>query len=234
MAITYRSSAAGGGTTGTSNRTLAATPAVSDLWVVFVSLSANTNASPTCSDDNGGTYDLVGTALWSTSANNSAVFVRKQLHTNTTSTTITVASGSNSAGEIVVIMCAGSLRIGISAVRSSGSQANGGVVTAPAPALSQAALTANMTLSAVMSGETTTPNASWTERQDASQSNPTTFCEVATRDSGFTSTTITYAATVAAGFASWAIELDGSAPPAFNRKTFSPLGTRVGVRQVRN
>jgi hypothetical protein len=80
--------------------------------------------------------------------------------------------------------------------------------------LSQAALTGNPTLAAVASGDTTTtPPASWTERQDASQSTPTTALEVCTRDSGFTGTTITFGATQSTVYASMAIELDSSVAP---------------------
>src|SRR5678816_4361843 len=166
MAITYRASFAGGATSGTSDRTVAFTPAVGDLLVVFVALSGNTNATPTCSDNQSGTYTRILRAAWNTSADNSACFVRDQLVTSAVSHTVTVASGSNTAGEIVVVACAGSHRTGSDVVRSSGKQENQAASTTPTPVLSQAALTGNMTLAAVASGDTTTsPNASWTERR---------------------------------------------------------------------
>src|ERR1051325_7972292 len=110
MAITYRTSTSGGGTSGTVDRTPTGTTAVGDLWVILASIAGNTNTAPTCSVDNGGTYTLVGTALFNVSGSMSCVFVRDQLFANTTSTTVTVASGSNTAGTINIIMCAGSLR----------------------------------------------------------------------------------------------------------------------------
>lgn len=211
MAATYRTSAAGGGTSGTGNRTCTITPAVGDLLVVFVSASGNTNVSPTCSDDNGsGTYDRILSGLWSSSANSFSCFVRTALMVNTTSTVVTVATGSNTAAEIVVVAMSGMVKTGSGAVRSSGKQENQAASTTPAPALNQNALTTNPTLAAVASGDTTTsPNASWTERQDVSQATPTTALEVCTRDSGFTSTTITFGATQSTVFGSMAIELNG-------------------------
>jgi len=212
MSATYRTSFAGGDTTGTSDRTLTIVPAVGDLIVVFVSLTGNV-ASLTMTDDNGadGTYTRIASALWATSANNSAVFVRNSLIRNTDSTIITCASGSNTAGALVAVAVSGMTRIGLSAVRSYGLQANQASGGTPTPVLNQSALTTNLTMTAVASADTTSaPNASWTERQDTSQSTPTTALEVATRDSGFTGTSIAYAASQSADFASFAIELDGS------------------------
>ena len=212
MAATYRASFAGGDTTGTADRTLTITPAVGDLIVVFVALAGNV-ATLTMTDDNGadGTYTRIASALWATSANNSAVFVRDALIRNTDSTIITCTSGSNTAGALVAVAVTGMLRIGLSAVRSYGLQANQASGGTPTPVLSQSALNTNLTMTAVASADTTsTPNASWTERQDTSQATPTTALEVATRDSGFSGTSIAYGASQAADFASFAIELDGS------------------------
>jgi hypothetical protein len=212
---TYRTSAAGGGTSGTSNRTATITPAVGDLLIVFCNASGNTNASPTCSDNNGsGVYTLIGTALKNSSADIMSVFVRNTLMVNTISTVVTVATGSNTAAEFIIVAVAGMAKTGSSAVRSSGFQANQAASTTPAPVLSQAALTANVTITCVANGTVTgsviVPNASWTERQDIAQSTPTTGIEIATRDSGFTGTTITQGGTSSTAFASAAIELDGS------------------------
>jgi hypothetical protein len=214
MALSFRTSAAGGGTSGTVDRTVTITPAVGDLFVVFCNVSGNTNASPTCSDNNGGTYDLVLTALKNSSADTLSVFVRRTALPNTTSTVITVATGSNTAGEIIVIAYSGSLRYGSSAIRSKGSQANQASGGTPAPALNIAALTGNPTITCVANGtaggSVIVPNASWTERQDVSQSTPTTGIEAATRDSGFTGTTITQGGTSSTAFASAAVELDST------------------------
>ena len=223
----YARSTAGGGSGGTGNRSVTVTTAVSgSLLVAFVSESANLNTTQTMSDDHAdglGAWTRIGTALWGSSLNNSAVFVRNSLLGSTdTSFVVTCESGSNTAGEIVVVEITGMSLAGSSAIRSSGSQADQASGTTPAPALNQSALTGNVTLAAVMSGDTTTSEASgWTERQDVSQANPTTALEVCTRDSGFTGTTITFGATCATTFAAWAIELDGSSPQAVTGATIA-------------
>lgn len=218
MAITYRSVAVGSETTGTGDRTATGTPASGDLWVIVYELQNNSETAPTCSDDNSdglGTYYRVGTALWNTDARSFGIFVREALFSNTNSTTVTVSAGSNGSGIVAIIMCSGSLRVGANAVRSSGFEANGADATTPAPTLNQAALTANMTICAVASTDTNaTPPTNWTERVEEAISNPSGNLEVATRDSGFTGTALTYGAAISSsqGFASGAIELDGSAP----------------------
>lgn len=213
MAATYRASFTGGDTAGTSDRTVTITPAVGDLIVVFVALAGNV-ATLEMTDDNGvdGTYTRIASALWATSVNNAAVFVRNALIRNTDSTIITCASGSNTAGALVAVAVSGMLRTGLSAIRSYGLQQNQASGGTPTPVLNQSALNTNLTMTAVASADTTsTPNASWTERQDTSQATPTTALEVATRDSGFSGSSIAYGATQSADFASFAIELDGSA-----------------------
>src|SRR5678815_2576033 len=117
MALTYRASATGGGTTGTSDRTAAITPATGDLLVVFCAAEANTNASPTCTDDNGsGTYTLLNTALFGTGI--LSVFIRTAKMANATATTVTVATGSNTSAEIAIIAVAGANNAGSGMVRS--------------------------------------------------------------------------------------------------------------------
>jgi hypothetical protein len=215
MAATFRASGAGGGTSSTGDRAVTFTPAVGDHITVWCSVSGNTQAAPTMSDNNGGAYSLVMRAAWNASADNMLCFVRTAAMPNTTSTTITLDTDTNTAGELVWIAYSGMTRFGASSIRSSGSQANQASGGTPTPVLNQSALTANPTIAAVASGDTTTtPNASWTERQDVSQSTPTTAIEVCTRDSGFTGTSIAFGATQSTVFASMAVELDSSLPVA--------------------
>jgi hypothetical protein len=140
-----------------------------------------------------------------------SVFIRTALMANTTSTVITVATGSNTSGCVVSVAISGMSRVGVDAVRSKGSQNNQAAGTA-APVLNQSALTGNLTIVAHGSADTTTTEPTgWTERQDTSQSNDTVALEVATRNSGFTGTTITFGAASSTVFCSHALELDGSA-----------------------
>lgn len=214
MAATYRTSVAGGTSSGTGNRTATITPAVGDLLIVYCFVAANTNDTPTCSDSNGsGTYDRIDVMNASIASINYrlSVFIRTALMANTTSTVITVATGSNTSGCVVSVAISGMSRVGADAVRSKGSQNNQAAGTA-APVLNQSALTGNLTIVAHGSADTTTTEPTgWTERQDTSQSNDTVALEVATRNSGFTGTTITFGAASSTVFCSHALELDGSA-----------------------
>lgn len=222
QAATYRTSAAGGATSGTGNRTAVITPVVGDLFVVYAFVSTNTNDAPTCTDSNtGGTYHLVDVANVSISAvdHRLSVFIRDNFLPNTTSTTVTVATGSNTSGAVHVLAFSGMFRSGEAALRSKGLQNNQAAGTA-APALNQNALTANVTIAAQGSADTTTtPPTDWTERQDTNFATPTIALETATRDSGHTGTTITFGAASSTTFASHALELDGSAEP-FKSKFF--------------
>lgn len=210
---TFRASAAGGGSGGTGNRSATIVPAVNDLFVVFCNVSVNTNTAPTCSDNNGGTYTLVASGLYSASANAFSVFVRNQRVPNTTSTVVTVATGSNTSGSVVIVALSGMTRVGASAIRQSAKQENQAGSTTPAPAFPASALTANVTLGAVANltnpATLTTPT-SWTERQDVGQASPNEGLEVVSRDSGFTGTTITWGSTSASAFGSAIVEVDGS------------------------
>lgn len=214
---TWRADAAGGGTTGSGDRTVTIVPAIGDLILVFVTVSVNTNASPTMTDNNGsGTYTLIATALFNTSANIMSVFVRNALMVNTTSTVITAVTGSNTSGELVAVAISGMTRTGTSAIRQSAVQANQAASGTPAPAFAVAALTGNLTLGAVSNLSASplmAPPASWTERQDVSQASPTIGLEVVTRDSGFTGTTVTWGATSATAFADIIVELDNRDVP---------------------
>lgn len=214
MAATYRTSAAGGGTSGSGDRTCTITPAVGDHFTVFCAATGNTNTTPTCSDNNGGTYNLVDAALFNASASAGSVFVRTASLPNTTSTVVTVATGSNTSAEIVVVAYSGMSRFGTASIRSKGNQANQAASTTPAPTLNQAALTTNAVIGAVCNGSNPaalTPTGFWNERQDVGQSTPSVGLEVQTHDSAFTGTTVTWGGTSPTAFASFVIELDGSA-----------------------
>jgi len=210
---TYRASAAGGSTSGTSDRTCTITPAAGDLFIVVCGVSVNTNTAPTCSDNNGGTYSLITTARKATSADTMSVFVRNQFLTNTTSTTVTVATGSNTSGAVHVIAVSGMFRTALDAIVKSARQENQAAGT-PAPAFSASALTGNLTVGAVCNatnpaGMTTPTN--WLERQDTGFSTPSIGLETVTRDSGFTGTTVTWGSASASAYCSLIVELDASA-----------------------
>lgn len=214
-ATTYSSAAAGGGTSGTGTRTVSITPAANRLLVVFASVSANTQTTPVMTDNQGGTYTLVGQAYWSASANNMFAFVRNSL-ASAAATTITLDTNTNTAAELEVVTFAGMTKTGAAAVKQFTSHGNTTKVTVPVLTFSSSVATTDATIVAVASGDTNAaPPSGWTEREDANQSNPVTCLEIATRNSGFSGTTITYGGTQDTSYAEMAIELDGSSsvPP---------------------
>lgn len=222
MAATYRASDVLANTTGTGNRTSNAfAPAVGDLWVVFCVVSANTNDTPTCSDNNSGTYDRVAILPYDTSTDRLAVFVREQLFDNTTNTTVTVDTGANNSGIVGVIAVAGMARVGTDAIRNYsttpqiGTQSNQASGGTPAPALPASCLTENMTIGAVGAADPTgvgTATSGWTERVDTGTNADNVGLHIQTRDSGFTGTTVTWGGAAGGNFASVILELDGSTP----------------------
>jgi hypothetical protein len=234
VAVTYRTSATGGSSTGTSNRTAVITPAVGDLFVVFVCVAANNNDVPTVTDNNGsGTYDRI----WVVPITISAINYRLSCHVrtaklaNTTSTTVTANTGSNTSGSVVVVALAGSPNAGAAAVRQSATQSDQAAGT-PAPAFSSAALTGNLTLGAVGNGTnpaTMTTPSGWTERQDVGQASDAHGLEVVSRDSGFTGTTVTWGSSSASRFASGILELESALiiSGAGNVATGEAFGTAV-------
>lgn len=211
MAATLRTSAAGGGTSGTGNRTCTITPAVGDLFVVYCSVSVNTNSTPTCSDDNGGTYTLSRVCAFNASASRGSCFVRDQLLTNTTSTVVTVATGSNDSGSVVVLAVSGMTRVGAAAERQSARTQNGTAGTTPAATFPAAALASNFVCGAVHNGSNpagmTSPVAV-PERQDVGQATPNVGLEVCSINSGITLTTVTWGGTSATAYGVTILELN--------------------------
>jgi hypothetical protein len=211
---TIVTSAAGGGTSGTGDRTATITPSTSELIVAFASFSDNTQAAPVMTDNRGGTYVFVARASWSGGGNNSAVYVRNTLTTTRSSHVVKLDTDTNSAGEIVLISVAGMDRTGAVAVRQVGISSDQASSTTPAVTFGATTLTSSVVLGGVASADTTTtPPSGWTERKDASQATPTTALEVATKDSGYTSSTVTWGASQSTAYAAIAIELDTSPPP---------------------
>ena len=189
------------------------TPAVNDLLVALCSVRANANTAPTCSDDQGGTYTLAGTSQWGGGAHTMSCFVRDALATSAVSHTVTVATGSNTSGNVVLVALSGMTKTGSTAIKQALGVEENGSGTTPAPSLGSAATTGNVTIGAVASSSNPvgqTAPTGWTERQDVGQNAPTTGLEVVTRDSGFTGTTVTWGASESSVFSALILELDAS------------------------
>lgn len=209
---TYRASAADGNTTG-ANPAATITTVAGDLLVVFCVASVNSNDAPTCTDTDGRTYTLLEVVPYDTSANRLSVFVADTLVTTASSATVTVTVGSNTSAEVAVVAVAGLTLGGTKQIRSRGSQTNRSAATTPAPVLSYTTKTTSLTITAVANLGTPTTGvsvpASWTSRQDAGQATPNVALRVATRNSGFVGTTITWGSTSSTNYASYALEICG-------------------------
>lgn len=232
----YRTSNAAASTFATSNPSASISTEPGDLLVLFAFASGNTNDTPTASesgvDASDGAYDLIGVA----SAGIGGVdyrlsaFVRTTLISTGTaggSGVVTIQTGSNSSRSAHVYAIKGMTQAGLAAIRSFGLQDTQSASTTPAPTLDQAALTTSITLIAVGSADTTTePPIDWIERHDTSTTTPTLSLESASRDSGFTGTTITYDAAQGTEFCSFAIELNTPIP--FNEELSDSLELGLG------
>lgn len=208
----YRTSTAAASTFATLNPSVSITGEVGDLLVVFAFVSGNTNDTPTCVDSDG-SYELIGVAAVNIGGVDYrlSAFVRSALiETGGISYSLAVLTGSNTSRSAHVYAISGLSRAGLAAIRSKGGESNQSAGT-PAPTLDQSALTGNVTLVAVGSTDTTTePPTDWIERHDSSTTSPALALESASRDFGFTGTTITYGAAQDTEFCSFAIELDST------------------------
>lgn len=218
--ITYRTSVVFGNAISATEPSGAITPAVGDIFIVACSALGNTNATPTCSDNNGitNTYTLIGTAAFGTNTNTLSIFVRDKPIFNTTSTTVTITIGAHTSVECCVLAFAQGQKTGSSAIRSSGKTENS--TDPPTATLNQEAYTYNPTIAivgydggGVVSGTYLSPSG-WTERQDACPSGAASI-EVCTRNgvpsAGFTGTVINWQASgIIRNNASYVLELDST------------------------
>jgi hypothetical protein len=225
----------------TPNASGAFAPAVNDLLVVFVMKEASALASPMVSADLTSSvaptgFTLIRTAGYLASASHMAVFVADALCTNTTSRTVTIASGADpAAGSIICVLAVSGLtRVGADAVRQSGvltDQATG------IPSLTfdtGVALTGNPIVGAIGTPDGTpalTAPASFAENADTGYTTGSANgIHVVSRDSGHTSQTVAWQTASATG--TWGgiiVELDTSGPTENDDPTgtINLTGTRV-------
>ena len=207
-------------TSNTPNTSSAFSPATGDLLVVFVTKEASALSSPMASADLTSSvaptdFTLIRNEGHQSGAAHMGVFVANALTTNTTSRTVTIASGTDpGAGTIITVLrIAGMTKVGAAAVRSQGGQTNQAAGT-PAPAFGQAALTTNLCVGAIYNATNPagmTQPASWSEAADVGYTTgQVSGCETAYRNSGETGTTITWGSASASIFASLILELDTS------------------------
>jgi len=201
--------------TTSGTHTVTATPAVGDQIIIVTASTGNVSAAiPT--DNQGGTYTTIVSALGGAGGNRMMIHVRNQLIPAASSTIFTHAPGASTGGGLCVLKATGMSRIGVAAAKQSAKEDNQGGGGTPAPVLVAVPVSTNPIIGAVFNGTspaTMTPRAGYTERADVGYATPTTGLEVISLDSGEASATITWGSASASGFASSAVELDAS-PPA--------------------
>lgn len=192
------------------------TPAAGDLLVVFVAASG-TGDPGTMTDSQGlGFTKIAGTGYFN-NAKTVYVFVSNSF-ASAASMTVTFGSPGDTAtgANIAIARVSGMSRTGSSAVKQFDTSPNGAAAATPSTDFAASALTANPTLGMV--GNSSSPAGitnptGWTEQVDVGYSNPSTGLEYASRNSGFTGTTITWGSTSATGWGAISVELDTSAAP---------------------
>lgn len=199
---------------GAKNAT-AFTPAVGDQIVVF-SGHSGVATPPTITDNQGGTYTIAGSGcLRSGSTTAHAWYVRDALVSSAVSHTVTsTPGGTSTGGGLAVYTVTGVTKTGATAIASSGNQNNQSSGATPSVTLSATPNTNNIifggTTQALNSTTAVTPPTSFTENFENGHASPTSSIEVCHRNTGHTSSSVTWGATVAAAFGATAFELDTS------------------------
>ena len=165
------------------------------------------------SDTLGGTYTEAGTCSRSSGATMLRMYVRDTLIATSGSITVTAnASAGNTTGGFVAVLAISNRSVqtaGLAAVKVGGIQSEGAGGTTPAPALGGIPNVANPIIAAVNTNANAvavTPRAGYTENYELSYNTPGTTFEVMSRNSGESSQTITWGASLANAYCAIAQE----------------------------
>lgn len=188
-----------------------------DLWIVYVASTGTVAADATLTATANLTFSLIGTATKNGGQDKLYCFIADQLMPSSPAAmTISFNCPSDPAtGSIMSFAIAqGMSRSGLSAIRQYAANSEIASGVAPSATFASSCLTANPTLiGSLTSVAGSTPPSGWTEQVDATYGGPTTGGGYASRDSGFTGTTITFGTTAQGLNCAFAIELDTSVPP---------------------
>jgi len=201
------------------------TPSVGGLLVIVEGYSGGTRASSTPPTDNqGGTYTKLAQAEQASGARSASIWVRDTLVASAVAHQITQGDppGSDTGGGFQVQEWSGFTVGGSVVLVQSAQQDTQAASTTPAPTFPQSAATGNPTIGQVVNASTTatlTEPTNWTERVDTGYNTPATGLETATRDSGFTGTTITWGGTSPTAFCDIIVELANNAASAISAPT---------------
>lgn len=200
-------------TDGTSFTSAALTTALDDLIVVAFVLAGCTLATPTVTDDLGGTYTKQVSAAYDASANTIYIYVRNEAAPAQAATlNVTIDCTGDTATVCLghIYRFAGVGAYGSAAVRAVASDPNRAAGGTPSLTFPQAILTTNLCFFAMgnlANPAAVTPPASFTESADIGQATPTTGFEGAYRICGETSTTKAWGGTSASANGAVGIEI---------------------------
>jgi len=199
------------------------TPANGDLLVAYALGRATVTRPATMTDSLSGTWTQILAIDGSVTTDTQYLFVRTASVSNSSMTVTFDCTGDAATGlELFVVRIAGMSRFGSSAVLQTANQTAQSAGGTPAPSFGSSALNGNVTLAFITSQAGTIPwitePSGWTERADVGFTSPTTSAEYATRDSGFTGTTITWGSSSSQVFGDVIVELDTSSSAAARRR----------------
>lgn len=215
-----------GGTWNTTagNKTVTATPALSDLIVVVHGISGWASGdSSTITDNNSdglGSYTRIGTATAPLSNGGGTacalwISVRNSLIGSATSTIFTATNSGDTGGGLTVLRFSGMSRTGSSAIKQSIGQSSQ-TENPPTITFSATTDTANPVILACMGEDNPlaiTPPTGFTEADDTGWATPTTGIEVCWDDSGNTATLFSWTGGATTDHNEVGLELDTSAAP---------------------
>ena len=221
--------------TASGTKTVTATPAVGDLIVIVTAHSGNTSAATPTDNNSAGAYTRVNSSVKATSADTLGIHIRTALIAAASSTIFTHAPGASSGGGLAVFKVTGMTKTGAAAALQSAIQSNQAAAGTPATVFGAAAKTLNAIIGAVFNATnpaTMTPPTSFTERNDSGYATPTTGLETVSRDSGHTSTTVTWGGTSASAFCSLSIELDATVTQPYGQANETDTALALVGKQI--
>lgn len=222
-------------TTTSGTKTVTATPSLNDLVIMWTAHTGNTSATPP-TDDNGGTYSLIGSALATTGGTKTVrAWVRDQPFSPSVSTIFSHAPGTTSGGGILVGRVIGVSKVGIDAIRQFASQNDQAGGTTPAPVFGAAARTENALFGFLMNDSNPanlTQPSGWTESNDQGYATPTTGFYACRISGGEANTTITWGSTSATVFCSAVFEVDATQVAATGLSTETDTSLALSRVQI--
>ena len=206
------------------------TPAANDLLVCCVA-QAGALTGMSLSDSQGGSWTLAGSATRG-GTDTISLFVRDSLVSASAMTVTATPAGSGTGMVIAVGRVSGMTKTGATAIKQFGKVDSTGAGTIPTVPFAGAVQTGNPTLAFI--GNQANPAActepvGWTEQLDTGHATPSRGLEYATRDSGFTGSTITWGAASPAAWGTVGVELDASAGGTTFNSTLSGAITPAGA-----